>query len=1069
MESYVAFLTGAGIIAFFSFSRFDRVTDQGGRRLERVVKLLSPNNMRERRIIRRAYFFYASALLLIYVFMCVYADLLPIFQEAGEGGTADDAGVGANSAPDGDPATAPVDGNQDDQKLAGPSNTKDDDGGLIAPTTSLTMALIITGLAPGFPLLNRVETWIRYTAHRLAGIPTQVIELARKIEHSDLKLPPPEGDNRANTLLIPRPDWQSMAEAARLGEQHLTAPSDFTEDLRQIYAFKTWILKRKLDLDENSSRRAFSDLEESLQKRADALSGRLHEIIKLQPQDDQETAETRREQWDGLAEEAKNLSEDLHFLLALFVEHGILDMRDEDKATLATQGKSDTGAETDKAEQGQDSQRRQRARARQVLIKFIEPMFKHHSGTKSPSMMIGPVLFWATSVVMVIQTLWFVWPGWWEFELQFDGPSRAQISWYGRFLNVTSASLNQIVLPILIAIVIWEGARQTGRWNNLTQYHWTHRWPQAVVVIGSAWLVAISVIVGLALLQSGIKLGFGENSEDSWASLRAIFEYNAPMPLRGAILAWLVLRLLDLHENADISGPYSVWLAIKAALVMALVGLLTRLWMSWNAIAANKRYDQDPRDSLDAIDRGLAAYGAIQMALIGFFVIYCLSEVKRVERYDGKLPKRAKTKALVARAVHSLNSFRQKGMGMRLWPLALVLLAAPEGHAQPIGAMKDKPIIIGVRDAVRPYVWKDSVSNSHTGFLWDICNEAVRRAGYETVKPKTITLEERRRIIEGEDLGIDLLCDPTTITLGRMHNLLGSGNTGSVRFSPIVFVTNAAHFQQPKLDGSTPGNIKVKKEEKDDKTKAEDREKLPDCTEIIDASNNGGWKPKTTVRYVPPFWKSWIGMEKEDEDLLQMKYSRASDGKSVFYEVWGYVGSTTADKTVEKAKRDEKANRDEKAKRDEKKDVLRVCPRPFDTHEEAARAFCEKRIARYFGDVEIIRAALQVHRSREGVDCKAKLSPRIEGSYEPYALIMSPRKHPHLPDQLTYALYGMFSDLTVQRTFNKYFDENSKNLFLDSLFRTNRLPPGRSWKNSVPANCSGPFGSRIRSCSFLND
>jgi ABC-type amino acid transport substrate-binding protein len=84
-------------------------------------------------------------------------------------------------------------------------------------------------------------------------------------------------------------------------------------------------------------------------------------------------------------------------------------------------------------------------------------------------------------------------------------------------------------------------------------------------------------------------------------------------------------------------------------------------------------------------------------------------------------------------------------------------------------------IRIGMRADARPFVHEES-PGVFAGFLADLCREAVVVAGYPAFSEERIDARSRF------DAGLDLVCDPTTLTLER---------AGRMDFSPIVFVANA--------------------------------------------------------------------------------------------------------------------------------------------------------------------------------------------------------------------------------------------------------------------------------------
>jgi hypothetical protein len=113
----------------------------------------------------------------------------------------------------------------------------------------------------------------------------------------------------------------------------------------------------------------------------------------------------------------------------------------------------------------------------------------------------------------------------------------------------------------------------------------------------------------------------------------------------------------------------------------------------------------------------------------------------------------------------------------------LAALCAALALAAPVWA---DPVRIGVRSDARPFVHRDA-EGVHSGFLFDLCVEAVALTGRESVLVE-VEADDRFRLLEPSEDQIDLLCDPTTITVER---------AGSYDFTQIVFIANATFLRKP--------------------------------------------------------------------------------------------------------------------------------------------------------------------------------------------------------------------------------------------------------------------------------
>ena len=106
--------------------------------------------------------------------------------------------------------------------------------------------------------------------------------------------------------------------------------------------------------------------------------------------------------------------------------------------------------------------------------------------------------------------------------------------------------------------------------------------------------------------------------------------------------------------------------------------------------------------------------------------------------------------------------------------LVAVLLAGAGGA----GA---EGIRIGMRADAKPFV-QEVEPGRFEGFLADLCRAAVAGAGYPDFTEQRIDASSRLGDPGDGRIEVDVVCDPTTLTLER---------AGRLDFSPIVFIANA--------------------------------------------------------------------------------------------------------------------------------------------------------------------------------------------------------------------------------------------------------------------------------------
>ncbi|MBD9627603.1 hypothetical protein IB279_32105 [Ensifer sp. ENS06] len=620
MPNLVALLFGAAIVLFYSYGRFNRVTYEGGQQMERLVSLLSPDKLRARRIVLHAYTFYALILLLIYLFLCAYAELLPLL-----GGP--DLTVGASKlpVPSADAPAAVVAGFARDNDAAAipwtlsgvvdSSAERDFDIGIDA-SVSLAIALIMVGLAPTFPLLANFEDWMRGAAHRLAGIPTYVIGASEDLRRRDLKLrekdvaisTPAAGATAVKQyLLIPLSSWDRLKHYQAAAKEQVNDREEFRFDLELIFAVSSWILDRKLKLANAPVRERFQRLEEELRKRLDQLIFELDDrsgfgstatkriAAASSGAGDASLGERKRASWERLALDADNLADDFCFLLALYVEHGIIIASSDGDAA------------------------HQQFVAKKKLDTFLGGLLNPHPTASYRRSYTTMATLWTLGVVFFISLFWSMLPGRYENELAWDIPPNT----YSRTLSCIFYAFNNYCIPVIVTLGLRDAAMQSRRWQNIRKTNWTKWLPQLVLVLIASWAVATLFVIGLQLWKSGLDTGWNADGQSLWVILQLSFEYNAPTVLRGTVLALIVAFLLDAWSARAWSLSLRptclsslIW-AFSSAVVMALCGGITRYSSAWAAMPLSAQ-------SLTDMHRGLIYYSIVFSALIGFFVVFCI-------------------------------------------------------------------------------------------------------------------------------------------------------------------------------------------------------------------------------------------------------------------------------------------------------------------------------------------------------------------------------------------------------------------------------------------------------------
>lgn len=343
---------------------------------------------------------------------------------------------------------------------------------------------------------------------------------------------------------------------------------------------------------------------------------------------------------------------------------------------------------------------------------------------------------------------------------------------------------------------------------------------------------------------------------------------------------------------------------------------------------------------------------------------------------------------------------------------------------------------IGVRADTPPFASIDYTSGAYEGFFYTVCTLAVKRAGYQ-LEEVPVTAEERNAFLKTGTGSLDLLCDPTTITLRRMENFAIAKSNGEaadqpaaphLSYSQIVFVANGG-FVEVTSASDTVWQDAVRTTAEGLATRqsmaCEEFFKLAEANRPDQIGTQAQTQEENGIngRETP---------QKTDEPYIVFRFK--PEAPPTFAWVLGYVvGSTIGEKVFEF----------------EQENVLAVSCR-FPSHFEAAKAFCSGKMHRYYGDIDIIRASIAGYQDMTGEPCEAVVAAVDERTYEPYAFVISSRV-PEFKERFVCAIYSMFQDETMDNLFEGYFSED-KSRRLETLFWINSIPPGRR-----DADISAPF------------
>lgn len=980
-------LFGAAIIVYFAHDRFTLASFETQSELERLHHLLSVDRMRTTSVVRLSMVFYTLGLLVIYFLMTAYVYIFPKSFAALTASAPQEIGGNIPGI----------------EAIAGGSTA-----------IPLGVALVIVGIGPSFPYVKNIESWLRGAAHRLAGIPTKILNHALALRKERFSV-----DARATRSFLPTADLDII----RGLEQE--NPDQFVDDLMLISAVAEWVLRRHLAAGDPRIRQQFLKMESVLLDRKSLLFRRIRALKKggvviaaadplaaatapgdpdAAPQPAAEAASPTAS-WESLTAEADQLADDICLLLALYREHGII------RPPRTRRAKPDETA-TDTPAAGRPHPRPAAALARERVESFVASgdMDVDH-GARSAEMALL-AMSWTLGVVVILTVLWAAFPGGFEYQITFpNNPARGKVPLSSRIWNQLGLSLAAYVVPVAVAVAIWQGATAAASWKQGLQDHWTRALPRALMLFFAGWLVGTFLICGINLWGAYARHGWAGQAEVVWKSVVYSFGYNAPSVLRGAFLAVLVVECLDWHwhdkaHDAAASGRSrrSNWPSFGragfAALVVGTAGGLTR----WLTILFVIGLATASRRDVDSYDRGLIAYATLFSVLISFTLIFGLSEAlrqrdrERAGRAGGSAPQPP------ASPDASAGGWLKKITGRSA--LALIPMASALLWAAGAGQAAGDRIRIGVRTDAMPYVWRDGDSDAYRGYLWDVCTSLAVRAGFD-FDAEELTPQLRQQLLAGSESDVDLLCDPTTMTLTRVEtlDLLAREHPGEGRlsFSPIYHIANSSYIERSS------------RAEKPDGAAAE----AAGCPMAVVP------EAAATKEEAPEPWLHlWLAPPAE-----RPAAETAGDAPSeATAPTWGaVVGTTSADRLARLPEITASADQESH------------CGPFVANHARAADLFCAGVWTRYYGDEELIKAAVAALPQ----PCGYEIAPDNQRSYEPYAFVVSTRRIPDLDHRITAALYGMATDCSLVQKLRAHFPDASISPSLEILLKILKLPAGQ--------------------------
>lgn len=330
------------------------------------------------------------------------------------------------------------------------------------------------------------------------------------------------------------------------------------------------------------------------------------------------------------------------------------------------------------------------------------------------------------------------------------------------------------------------------------------------------------------------------------------------------------------------------------------------------------------------------------------------------------------------------------------------------------GAAQAETLRVGVRVDAAPFAWKQG--SDYKGLIVDLCRYALQAAHLSATMVDAEGLDRLERLVgaaDGSPRGYDMLCDPTSITLGRAEQFY---------FSPPIFVSGGSYARSK--TAHTDFHDAARKEF--DTRNANGAQTLGSDGTLYGAGTLAaeGTSRQTTIPAC---------------DVLGPD---AIIGARV-----GHVTATTGEAAIARAWAS-----------DQPPAVLSayqtICSQPMASHAEAVEALCTGKISFHFGDRDIIDYYLRTWTPPDGAPaCDAQLAGDFYTS-EPYAIAISPELPPQTVLRINWGILtalgsgvrdtgageaGAVVSLTAY-LFAKYFRERQMSNTLSELYTILRVP-----------------------------
>ncbi len=539
-------------------SQFNRSTYAKSYEFKRLLAKLQPSDIQKGNAYTQSFLLYCVVLTIVYWLICLYIVVQPWLQSFGfviPGTSFLDGIAGAAKLPE--PTGASVAGVAFDEaggllgavERAGPS-----------PSIPLTVSLAVVGLAPNVPVLYRFEEYLRATAHRLCGIPTQIVDSGLVLRRSPLV---PKSATAG--LLLVASDWARIRrydEAAR--SAHVGEPESFHADIVKMVALRRWILRRRVFMSGGASFPEYESVESEINLRVEKLLSDL-DAASTKPGEssgDKPLAPVKAFDWPTLVVETEQTVADLCLLVALFSQR-------TDFRRALTEARDAEGSES-------DEEFTQRVDASELLRAGLE-----RASLMTDRGSMGMLVFTrGCGAILLVSALAGFFLG--------DSREAQGVGVYGSLylaaVYCVNATLTYLI-PLFFALNYQQERKKTYAWENV----FSERVRYGTLTMQLAFLFGVAMLISLAgrlafnIAKAAMAVGIVEVQD----KLPAVIDYALRLEIipavNAALFATLVSLIIDAADDRAVFDRYKWGLVALMVGAMGVIAAVSRAAASYFA------------------------------------------------------------------------------------------------------------------------------------------------------------------------------------------------------------------------------------------------------------------------------------------------------------------------------------------------------------------------------------------------------------------------------------------------------------------------------------------------------